>query len=793
MEDAAKQNDSMQSASQQDPGAEVIFSGELSQDQDVQSVLLLIAVRPEIEHGLLRVMGRDLKGEIAITNGKTIAGAALRSTERTGRAAVQDLLQATKGMYVYCQLGTPNQIHSQQMGLNIMDVTLDPDDEPKEPTPSMVAPAGMTESQAKNWSLEELNKIRTPAKEVEAPEGDKVFEDIERSLQRHRDTKTGPDKGSGLRPAPSFNMEPILMSSASHLPASASSSKNVSSAKESIQLSQLVSKNTTQSLSPKDFVNASSSATLRSSAAPSVRRPGFDGWAWIGGFMGLAISVVLASQLYGAINAKSHMQRGLKALKEGHNTDAYLDFSASIKADPQIKSAYLYRAIASGKNREWDKAIADYDTLIASAPSAIAYTGRACMHLKNKDYESAKNDCDKAHDLDNSYADAYRVRAAAHARLQNYHQAIVDCGYYLKLRKKTADRAELADALGTRALAYLKSGKFDQAIDDYTQAIELEKNNGYLYASRAAAFHGANSYRRAVEDCNKAIPLISTPGSLYQLRALCYTALKQNSRSIDDLDRAIMAQPESLELRRQRGKARLAIGDYKAALDDFHFVLSRNPNDNDARIRFDQASRNMPKGLSASFLRQQLADMTPENNTQPMPIIKGTAAELVKRGYKALQSGDAESAVTLLTAAVKDNPNDPQARRYLAHAMAATGNAKGASAQFRVLASLEALNESDMLAYGKALDSSGARESAIEIFAKCLSANPDCSNARLTLIELYKKASFDDRATALAREGLTRAKSSGEKAAIMDKWKNTAAENQRQTDKGGGLTKGPHE
>ena len=51
-------------------------------------------------------------------------------------------------------------------------------------------------------------------------------------------------------------------------------------------------------------------------------------------------------------------------------------------------------------------------------------------------------------------------------------------------------------------------GQYDQAISDYTKAIEINANNAYAYCNRGSVYDDKGLYDKAIADFNKAIEII---------------------------------------------------------------------------------------------------------------------------------------------------------------------------------------------------------------------------------------------------------------------------------------------
>ena len=75
-------------------------------------------------------------------------------------------------------------------------------------------------------------------------------------------------------------------------------------------------------------------------------------------------------------------------------------------------------------------------------------------------------------------------------------------------------------AYNNRGTAYNTKGQYDQAISDFTKAIEINPKYAGAYYNRGDAFYKKGEYNRALDDVNKAQSLgLKVPGEfLKELR-----------------------------------------------------------------------------------------------------------------------------------------------------------------------------------------------------------------------------------------------------------------------------------
>jgi len=82
--------------------------------------------------------------------------------------------------------------------------------------------------------------------------------------------------------------------------------------------------------------------------------------------------------------------------------------------------------------------------------------------------------------------------------------------------------AETAEEYYNSGNAYYKQGKYDQAIVEYTKAIEINPNLAEVYNNRAGVYIHKGNYEQAILDCTKAIELKPNYAYAYNNRATAY-------------------------------------------------------------------------------------------------------------------------------------------------------------------------------------------------------------------------------------------------------------------------------
>ena len=112
---------------------------------------------------------------------------------------------------------------------------------------------------------------------------------------------------------------------------------------------------------------------------------------------------------------------------------------------------------------------------------------------------------------------------------------------------------ETAEEWNNRGAYLLSLGKFEEAIDAFNKAIELDPNCDKAYSNRGGAYFYLKYYDKSLKDFNKAIDLNPKNDANYYNRGLLYYVLKKYERAIEDymcvrLSNPSIHQPLSIDI-----------------------------------------------------------------------------------------------------------------------------------------------------------------------------------------------------------------------------------------------------
>ncbi|XP_076029442.1 protein phosphatase D3 [Oratosquilla oratoria] len=119
------------------------------------------------------------------------------------------------------------------------------------------------------------------------------------------------------------------------------------------------------------------------------------------------------------------------------------------------------------------------------------------------------------------------------------------------------ENSKKAEDVKSEANEYFNKQQYDQAIDLYSKAIELNPNVAIYYGNRSLAYLRTECFGYALQDATKALELDKTYVKGYYRRASAY----------------------------------MSLGKFKLALKDYETVTKTRPNDKDAKMKFTECQK----------------------------------------------------------------------------------------------------------------------------------------------------------------------------------------------------------
>lgn len=306
-------------------------------------------------------------------------------------------------------------------------------------------------------------------------------------------------------------------------------------------------------------------------------------------------------------DAQDLFERGFKNFESGEYREAVECFTRAIRLRPDVSAGYRYRALAYLELGQRTDALNDLDQAIRrKSDDPLLYADRARILLRQKAYDAAIADCDKALALDPGLISIVGLRGDCHAGRGSTEKAFADYATaiagdpdnaaeyllaraHLRLDLEDNDgciedcsaallkNPNLVAAYQTRGLARRDTGDLEGAESDLSEAVKLSPEAPLPRLARATARLGRHQYAEAATDCDEVIRLAPAVSKGYEIRGMCRKQLGDLEGAAADYTQAIQLTPTNPLAYNLRAGVHYARKQYKAAVQDHLDALKKDP------------------------------------------------------------------------------------------------------------------------------------------------------------------------------------------------------------------------
>jgi suppressor of tumorigenicity protein 13 len=110
--------------------------------------------------------------------------------------------------------------------------------------------------------------------------------------------------------------------------------------------------------------------------------------------------------------------------------------------------------------------------------------------------------------------------------------------------KSEEEKLELSEKAKDQAKIAFSEGKYQEALQFYSESIQLNPNSASLVAKRAEVQLKLGNYAAAVKDCDKAIALNKNSANAYLVRGKAFAAEQQWQKAFEDVRHADQLDPD---------------------------------------------------------------------------------------------------------------------------------------------------------------------------------------------------------------------------------------------------------
>jgi tetratricopeptide (TPR) repeat protein len=253
-------------------------------------------------------------------------------------------------------------------------------------------------------------------------------------------------------------------------------------------------------------------------------------------------------------SAEIHVSLGIALHKIGKDDRALASYESALKISPKYAEAHYFRANIHYP-RNVPQGIAGYTRAIGLQPVLIEAHRQPLPQDRLTDYN------DNPAQMYWLFKPAYRI---------------------LKHDESLKAKPRQAEIYIERANAYCELWNYEQAIADYSAAIDIDSASALAYHQRGLAYEQVKQYNQAVADYTHAIELQPNYADAFVNLGAAYGKMGDMQHAVSSLTEAIRLNPDDLNGYYNRGSAFMRQGDYDRAISDFAHILQITPKDADA-------------------------------------------------------------------------------------------------------------------------------------------------------------------------------------------------------------------
>lgn len=730
----------------------VVISGDIGPEQGALEPLIRVVTDYKNLDLYLKIASKKFLATVYITAGAIITGVAIEGSSKKGLEALAEILTLREGVYFLHRWRHPAGAGGSELSMGVEgilselkqlfeksqagDKQADPPDKEeaeadqlseleKEYKPPKVSSQDV-EDYSRPYNYVMMTGTNIPIQKLQSAEGwidllESTAEERSRLQDRLRNQGEKGKKGEGAPSVPVLHEEVKPLEAEAEIPGAGTVTGDAvaeAAEKDSLvaepapdradQSGDMAADGSSREVSMETPQQSGYAPEVKPFQLPAVKLSG-KSWLMIGGGLLAAVAFgLLAAFLLRPDSYMQHLEQGEVLMREGKFDLARDEFRLAESEDPGRSQAYLYLARSYGMEGRWQEAGKIYSKYLAiDSNDAVAYYERANTYYEQGKFQDAIADAEKAMGLDKQLAEPYLVKARSLVGMGKHAQAVRICDRVLSLPIATLQESE---AYALRGDAFMKQRNFQQAIADYSKAIEVRPDREELLALRGQCYGKKGELAKALEDFARALKVSDHSALIYLRRGEFYLDSKNYKKAVEDLTSAIDQDPGLQQAYVSRASAYTALRRYSLARADLLRVAELKKGKVANRVEHQKAGAAVRKAEKP----EKPVDRARDTDRQAAK----NKEDLLARGKIQLDSGDNGAAIRTLSQVVRSSPGNVRARRYLANAYRRQGNRHQAQKQLEALEKMGAASPVDRLDLARMWIASGQRQKAADLARK---------------------------------------------------------------------------
>jgi len=200
-----------------------------------------------------------------------------------------------------------------------------------------------------------------------------------------------------------------------------------------------------------------------------------------------------------------------------------------------------------------------------------------------------------------------------------------------------------------KGLALTRLGRYEEALECYQRATNIKPFDADLWLSRGATLSGLGKYEEALECYDRAIEFDSENSDAWNNRGTVLAKLDRREEALESYDRAVEIEPEDADAWNNKGTILTQLGRHQEALNCYERVIEIEPEDADAWNNMGSAFHQLGRYQEALECYDRAISLDPDheyawhNKGLLVPILDEDTEETfaLSRGRVYEETGDA--------------------------------------------------------------------------------------------------------------------------------------------------------
>ena len=279
--------------------------------------------------------------------------------------------------------------------------------------------------------------------------------------------------------------------------------------------------------------------------------------------------------------AAKYIFKGISFGYDKYNFSEYIFYLNRASAlHPDYTIPYILRGELHLSREEYKQAIFEFKKALekdSKCSIAYYYLGKIYNHFN--DFNSALSNLNYALIYDDKMVDAYLERYKLYFYNDIFELALrdFDSVYQIDSTQIISFSLEHSSNLNSMGIEFLQNEEYTNAIDAFTLSIIAGSRWPESYINRAKVYSIEQKYELALRDLNQALQLKPDSPEIYYSRALCYLDMDEVLKAEKDLTQVIFLDDQNSKANFQLGQLYYKQNNYDKAIFYFEKSLKLDP------------------------------------------------------------------------------------------------------------------------------------------------------------------------------------------------------------------------